>query len=61
MKITVEQIIEDAEVAAVYFRAIVDKGVPMLAAIQLTSSYALAKRINDNQNEKPHEPWENEP
>jgi len=53
-----EQILEDAEVAAIYFRALIDKGVSVQAAIQMTSSYVWAKRSSDTANETPREPWQ---
>jgi hypothetical protein len=53
-----EKILADAEVAAVYLRALLDKGVPMQAAISLTGNYALANRISDASKEEPKPPWE---
>jgi hypothetical protein len=53
-----EQIIADAEVAACYLRALVDKGVPMMAAIQLTSSYVSSYQITQASKDEPREPWE---
>lgn len=53
-----EQILADAEVAAVYLRALLDKGVPMNAAVSLTGSYAIAVRCADAAKEEPRKPWE---
>lgn len=53
-----EQVIADAEVAACFFRALIDKGVPTFAAVSITSSYLSGKMISDRSGEKPKEPWE---
>lgn len=53
-----EKIIEDAEVAAVYLRALIDKGVPMMAAVSLTQSYVSANRISESAKDEPRKPWE---
>jgi len=53
-----EKIIADAEVAAVFLRALTDKGVPMNAAIQLTCSYLSSARIIEAAGEEPREPWQ---
>lgn len=53
-----DKIIEDAEVAAVYLRALVDRGVPMVAAIQLTASYVSARQITNAHRDEPKPPWE---
>jgi hypothetical protein len=61
MSIATEKIIEDAEVAALYLRQLLEKGVPMMAAVSLTQSYASARQITDSQKDKPREPWEENP
>lgn len=53
-----EKILEDAEVAAVYLRALIDKGVPMVAAVNLTSSYVTSIRFTEASKEAPREPWQ---
>lgn len=53
-----EKILEHAELAAIYFRALVDKGVPIRAATDLTSSYVHATIYAAASNEKPREPWQ---
>ncbi|HEY9465851.1 MAG TPA: hypothetical protein VIR54_22305 [Vicinamibacterales bacterium] len=53
-----EQILADAEVAAIYLRALIDKGVPMMAAVSLTSSYVHACRFTDEAKREPREPWQ---
>jgi hypothetical protein len=58
VSVNTEKIIKDAEVAAVYLRALVDRGVPMAAATQLTSSYVAARQFNDAQKGEPKPPWE---
>lgn len=55
---TTEKIIADAEVAACYLRTLLANGVPMFAAIQLTSSYVSAKLISDRGDSPPREPWQ---
>ena len=61
MTVPTDKILEDAEVAAIYLRALITKGVPMLPAVQLTSSYVSARQITDSQKDKPREPWEGDP
>lgn len=56
-----EQIIEDAEVAATYLRALIDKGVPVMAAVQLTSSYLSSYQITRASKDEPREPWQEPP
>lgn len=53
-----EKILAHADLTACYFRALVDKGVPMVAAIQLTSSYVSSCQIVENSNQPPREPWQ---
>jgi len=53
-----EHIIEDAEIAAVYLRALIDKGVPVMAAVSLASSYVSARQITDRGNDEPKAPWQ---
>ena len=53
-----EQVLEDAELAASYLRALTEKGVPAQAAMFLTSSYlgtVVGERIRG---EQPKPPWE---
>jgi hypothetical protein len=54
---TTDRIIADAEVAAVYFRALLANGVPAMAAVQLASSYVSARLITESNKEPPKEPW----
>ncbi len=53
-----EKVLEDAEIAATYLRALIDKGVPMVAAVSLTSSYVQAHQITESQKSEPKKPWE---
>lgn len=53
MKIQTEQIIEDAEVAAIYLRSLLAKDVPMMAAVSLTSSYVSSCQITRASNQEP--------
>ena len=55
-----ERILVDAEVAAVFLRALIDKGIPMAAAVTLTSSYLSSHTIADSYKDRPKEPWEDE-
>lgn len=52
-----EKILADAEVAACYLRALVDKGVPMMAAVNLTCSYVSSYQITQASKDEPREPW----
>lgn len=58
MTLTTEQIMADAEVAALYFRTLCDKMVPASAAVQLTGSYMISVVSARSYNEKPRDPWE---
>lgn len=58
MKIKAEQIMDDAEVAAIFFRALCEKGVAVSAAVALTSSYLMSVVNQRAYHEKPREPWE---
>lgn len=53
-----ERILADAEVAAVFLRALIDKGVPMMAAVNLTSSYISSYQITQASKDEPREPWQ---
>lgn len=53
-----ERILADAEVAAVFLRALIDKGVPMMAAVSLTSSYISSYQITQASKDEPREPWQ---
>ena len=55
---TTEKILEDAEIAATYLRALIDKGIPMSAAVPLTASYVQAHQITESQKDEPKKPWE---
>lgn len=58
MKRATEKIIEDAEIAACYFRSLVGKGVPPDAAVQLTASYVSTLLIAEKSGQPPREPWQ---
>lgn len=53
-----ERIIAHAEIAACYFRSLVEKGVPVTAAVSLTSTYVQSVQFIDAGKEAPKEPWE---
>ncbi|MDP1890519.1 MAG: hypothetical protein Q8K55_06455 [Gemmatimonadaceae bacterium] len=53
----VEQILQDAEVAATFFRALCDRGVPVQAAVNMTGQYLSTLAIRDGMKERPDEPW----
>lgn len=53
-----ERVLESAEIAAVYFRALVNRGVPAQHAVSLTSSFCCALVIAGAQQQEPQEPWE---
>ena len=55
-----ERILADAEVAAVVLRALIDKGIPAPAAVQLTASYLSSYQIARAQQDEPRKPWEPE-
>lgn len=53
-----ERILADAEMAAIFLRALIDKGVPMMAAVSLTSSYISSYQITQASKDEPREPWQ---
>jgi hypothetical protein len=57
MAIETERILEDAEIAAMFLRALVDKGVNMNAAVSLTCSYMSSVMMGRRMDDKPDEPW----
>ena len=61
MTLDTQRILNDAEVAAIFLRAIVEKGVPMSAAVNLTSAYLTSRQFAEQANAKPKEPWEETP
>jgi hypothetical protein len=56
-KITTEQMLEDAELAATFLRTLVEKGVPLSAATTLTGQYLQTAVFARVGSEKPQEPW----
>jgi hypothetical protein len=56
--VNTERILADAEVAAVFLRALIDKGIPMNAAVSLTSSYLSSYKFAQSINDEPKKPWE---
>lgn len=50
-----EKIIRYAEIAAGYFRALIDKGIPPAHAIDLTSSFVASVVITDRAGKEPRE------
>lgn len=57
-RLTTEQIISDAEIVATFMRALVDKGVPISAAVSLAGNYLQSVIIVRHSNQKPDEPWQ---
>jgi hypothetical protein len=55
-----ERILEDAELAAIFFRALVAKGIETYHAASMTSSYLSSRLIARMHTDKPKEPWEGE-
>lgn len=53
-----EVILAHAELAATYFRALVDKGVPVDSAVSMTSSYVSSTILSERYGKPPQEPWE---
>ncbi len=50
--------LEDADLAAQYFRALVQKGIPVHHAVTLTGNWILPAISAENQNRPPQEPWD---
>lgn len=50
-----EEVMELAESAALFFRRLVDEGVPLSSAVTLTSSFVSSSILKVG--EKPVEPW----
>jgi hypothetical protein len=55
--IKTEKVIEYAELAATYFRALVDKGIPPTHAVNLTASFVGNVVIAETYGKEPREPW----
>lgn len=60
MKLPTEKILEHAEVVASFFRALVDKGIPVSAAISLAQTYIQTVVLTDITGQEPKKPWEPE-
>lgn len=58
MAINTDEVLEDVEVAAIYFRGLIAKEIPTQIAAQLTSSYMLSHMNARENRKKPKEPWE---
>lgn len=52
-----EKIDEDAEVAAQYWKALVEKGIPPNEASYLTHMYVVSRNLG----QEPKQPWERGP
>ena len=60
VKIPTEQILEHAEIAATYFRALISNGIDVDSAVTLTGNYITMMIIRDTRDQPPREPWEGE-
>lgn len=58
MSVPSEQIIETAEIVAVYYRALCDRGIPSEKAVLLACSYQSSILDLSMRMQKPREPWE---
>ena len=54
MAVDKAKILADADIGATYVLALIERGVPVSAAIGMASSYIFACRAS----EEPREPWE---
>ena len=57
-KVKTEEVIDQATAAALFFRRLIDEGVPTQAAIQMAAKYVEAQVISDMLDEAPTQPWE---
>lgn len=56
--LTTEVVIEDAHLAATYYRTLVAEGIPARSAVDITCSYMSGVLIaRENRHERPDEPW----
>ena len=58
MKIDPKEIEEHAELAAIFLRALLNKGVPLAGALQLAQTYVLTRINAEIQQQEPKPPWE---
>ena len=58
MKIDPKEIEEHAELAAVFLRALIEKGVPIAAAVNLTQTYVLTRINAEIMGQEPKPPWQ---
>lgn len=54
------EVIGHAEAAALYFRTLLDEGVPTSAAIQMAAMYSVSMAHGDQGDEPPRRAWEEE-
>lgn len=52
------EVIGHAEAAALYFRTLIDEGVPLSAAITMAAQYATALVLAAREAEEPRRGWE---
>ena len=55
-----EEIIGQAQAAALFFRTLVDEGVPPASAVSMACSYVGSLLITGRLNAEPKKPWEPE-
>ena len=60
MSLNVDEILEDAKAASLYFRALCDEGVPPTAAGNLTASFVSSRTLSRRLDDEPKKPWEPE-
>ena len=53
-----EDVIAQASAAALFFRRLIDEGVPVQAAISMAGQYVVGQVMTERLHEKPSEPWE---
>lgn len=56
-----EEVIEDAEIAALFFRSLVSNGMTVMIATQVTAAHTSARQITRASAQKPRDPWEKDP
>lgn len=53
-----EKVIEDAELAATYFRTLVANGMHSVHATQICGSYVQYRLVMEASKDKPRDPWD---
>ena len=57
-KLKVEDVIDQAAAAALFYRQLIDQGVPVAAATSMAGQFVVGHVMAEMAEEKPTQPWE---